>query len=102
MEKLLSEITAKYKTHLIKSKDYLERLEKKTMIQEIQMLAQALISCDRAQKKQSEHNEKMVKRLQSELVASEDQVRTSLKRQLKLEKENDRIRNSYSQLLEQM
>ena len=66
------------------------------------MLAQALISCDRAQKKQSEHNDKMVKRLQSELVASEDQVRTSLKRQLKLEKENDRIRNSYSQLLEQM
>ena len=48
MEKLLTEITAKYKTHLCKNKDYLERLEKRTMIQEIQMLAQALISCDRA------------------------------------------------------
>ena len=36
------------------------------------------------------------------MQASEDQVRTSLKRQLKLEKENERIRNSYSQLLEQM
>ena len=35
MEKLLTEITAKYKTHLCKDKNYLERLEKKTMIQEI-------------------------------------------------------------------
>jgi len=56
MEKLLSEITAKYKTNLCKDQGYLQRLEKKTMIQEIQMLAQALISCDKAQKKQNENN----------------------------------------------
>lgn len=48
MEKLLSEITGKYKPKLCKDQAYLQRLEKKTMIQEIQMLAQALISCDRA------------------------------------------------------
>ena len=35
MEKLLTEITAKYKQHLCKNADYLQRLEKKTMIQEI-------------------------------------------------------------------
>ena len=39
MEKLLSEITTKYKTNLCKDPNYLQRLEKKTMIQEIQMLA---------------------------------------------------------------
>ena len=39
MEKLLTEITAKYKTNLCKDQNYLQRLEKKTMIQEIQMLA---------------------------------------------------------------
>ena len=32
MEKLLSEITAKYKSNLCKDKTYLERLEKKTMV----------------------------------------------------------------------
>ena len=48
MEKLLSEITAKYKGSLCKDKAYLERIEKKTMISEIQMLAKALISCDKA------------------------------------------------------
>lgn len=72
MEKLLSEITGKYKPKLCKDQAYLQRLEKKTMIQEIQMLAQALISCDRAQKKQHENNEKVIKRLQSELIQSED------------------------------
>ena len=35
MEKLLTEITAKYKTNLCKDQSYLQRLEKKTMIQEI-------------------------------------------------------------------
>ena len=39
---------AKYKSHLCKSADYVQKLEKRTMIQEIQMLAQALISCDKA------------------------------------------------------
>ena len=56
MEKLLTEITAKYKNNLCKNPKYLESLDKKSMIQEIQMLAQALISCDRAQKKQNENN----------------------------------------------
>ena len=32
MEKLLTEITAKYKTNLCKDQNYLQRLEKKTMI----------------------------------------------------------------------
>ena len=32
MEKLLSEITSKYKPNLCKDKQYLERLEKRTMI----------------------------------------------------------------------
>ena len=32
MEKLLTEITAKYKTNLCKDPNYLHRLEKKTMI----------------------------------------------------------------------
>ena len=35
MEKLLNEITSKYKSSLCKDKNYLERLDKKTMIQEI-------------------------------------------------------------------
>ena len=91
MEKLLNEITAKYKTNLCKDQAYLQRLEKKTMIQEIQMLAQALISCDRAQKKQSDNHEKAVRRMQNDLVASEDQVKTSLKRLLKLEKEYEKL-----------
>ena len=60
MEKLLTEITAKYKTNLCRDQNYLQRLEKKTMIQEIQMLAQALISCDRAQKKHNQNNEKVI------------------------------------------
>lgn len=72
MEKLLTEITAKYKPHLCKNKDYLERLEKKSMISEIQMLAQALISCDRAQKKQHDNNEKLIRRLRNELEQSEE------------------------------
>ena len=66
------------------------------------MLAQALISCDRAQKKQHENNEKVIKRLQAELLQSEDQVKTSLKRQLKMEKEYDRIQVSYSNLEQQL
>ena len=44
------------------------------------MLAQALISCDRAQKKHNQNNEKLIARLKEELVQSEEQVRTSLKR----------------------
>lgn len=102
MEKLLSEITAKYKSNLCKDKNYLERIEKKTMITEIQMLAKALISCDKAQKKQHEHNEKNIKRVQADLLASEEQVKTSLKRQLKLEKENDHIRYSNANLLDSL
>ena len=66
------------------------------------MLAQALISCDRAQKKQHENNEKVIKRLQAELLQSEDQVKTCLKRQLKMEKEYDRIQVSYSNLEQQL
>jgi len=72
MEKLLTEITAKYKPHLCKNKDYLERLEKRSMIAEIQMLAQALISCDRATKKQHDNNEKLIRRLKNELMQSEE------------------------------
>jgi len=37
----------------------------------------------------------MIRRLQSELMASEDQVKTSLKRQLKQEKEIERLRGAY-------
>lgn len=42
------------------------------MIQEINMLAQALISSDRASKKQNDNNEKIIKRLQSELSEAEE------------------------------
>ena len=62
------------------------------------MLAQALISCDRAQKKQNENNDKVIKRLQTDLVASEDQVKTSLKRQMKLEKDIEKTRATCAEL----
>ena len=51
MEKLLSEITAKYRPNLVGNGAYYQKLEKRTMISEINMLAQALISSDRASKK---------------------------------------------------
>ena len=70
------------------------------MIQEINMLAQALISSDRASKKQNDNNEKIIKRLQSELSEAEEQIKGQFKSQLILEKELETQQMSQNQLLD--
>ena len=100
MEKLLNEVTSKYKPYLTSNQQYLQRLEKKTMIQEINMLAQALISSDRASKKQNDNNEKIIKRLQSELSEAEEQIKGQFKSQLILEKDLETQQMSQNQLLD--
>ena len=51
VEKLLAEITGKYTVAQIKDSCYLARLEKKSMIQEIKMLASALVSSEQSLKR---------------------------------------------------
>ena len=62
------------------------------------MLAQALISCDKAQK----GHEKVVYRLKQRLVAAEDQANSDLRRQYKLERDHQRMKESCAELLEKV
>ena len=62
------------------------------------MLAQALVSCDKAQKS----HEKEVYRLKQKLIAAEGYADGHLKRNHKLEKEHERMKESCAELLEKL
>lgn len=62
------------------------------------MLTQALISCDKAQKGHA----KVVDRLKQRLIAAEEQANNDLRRQYKLEREHERVKESCAELLEKL
>ena len=54
VEKLLSELTSKYNTKEVKNSCYVARIEKKTMIHDIKMLCQMLITTEQTLQRNDE------------------------------------------------
>lgn len=69
--KLLHDLVHKYKSTFVRDVSYLNKLEKKTMVEEIRMLAEALLHQERLYKKQLDMDQVMIKRLSSGVKEAE-------------------------------
>ena len=68
IERLISEIVSKYKNTTLQETPQLQRQERKTMISEIKMLAQALLNTDKQLRKQKEKDERLMAQMQEAIT----------------------------------
>jgi hypothetical protein len=91
VEKLLAEIMSKYNPRFIDDSAYMSRFEKKSMVKEIRILSKALIKSEKTHLKITEKYNAHVRKWKEEKQETDFKLQSALRRQTKLEAENDAL-----------